>query len=198
MIPHKLHEDIIAIVTGVMLVSLGTVLLGQAKLMTGGLLGVALLLQYATGLHFAAGYILINIPFFVLGIFRMGLPFVVRTGATIGLLATFNWAAADMIRVDFIHPVYATLTGGLLAGIGMLILFRHRTSLGGTNILALYLHDKFGWRTGTVLFITDLVILAAAFFVLPAGNLALSVLSTAIISSVLLLNHRADRYLGAS
>ena len=49
-----------------------------------------------------------------------------------------------------------------LMGIGMLMLFRHRTSLGGINILALYLQDKHGLRAGFVQLGIDAVILLIA------------------------------------
>ncbi|MBB3233032.1 YitT family protein [Halomonas stenophila] len=38
--------------------------------------------------------------------------------------------------------------GGSLIGLGMRVLFRHRTSLGGINILALFLQQRHGWRAG--------------------------------------------------
>ena len=43
------------------------------------------------------------------------------------------------IGFTHLHVVYAALFGGFAMGLGLLMLFRHRASLGGVNILALYL-----------------------------------------------------------
>lgn len=45
-----------------------------------------------------------------------------------------------------LSPVLAAVVGGLLCGTGMLILFRHRASLGGLDTLVLYLQERLGWR----------------------------------------------------
>lgn len=195
---HRLYEDIAAIVTGALLVSLGTVLLGKASLLTGGSVGIGLLLQVAFGINFGVAFFVVNLPFFVLALFRMGWQFTLRTAIAVGLVSIFNWAGGELIELNAINPIYAAIMGGLLAGIGLLVLFRHRTGLGGTNILALFLYERFGWKTGRVQLIIDLMILGASFFVLAPENIALSVLGAAIVSSVLMINHRADRYVGVS
>lgn len=195
---HKLYEDIAAIVTGAMLVSLGTVFLGKATLLSGGSVGIGLLLQVATGISFGAAFFVINLPFFVLAYIRMGRQFTLRTALAVGLVPVLNWAGSSFIQLNAINPVYAAVMGGLLAGIGLLVLFRHRTGLGGTNILALFLYERFGWPTGRVQLIIDLMILGASFFVLSPENIALSVLGAVIVSAVLMINHRADRYVGVS
>jgi uncharacterized membrane-anchored protein YitT (DUF2179 family) len=185
-------------VTGALLVSLGTVLFGKAMLLTGGTVGMGLLLQFATGLGFGFTFFAINLPFYVLAWLRMGRQFTARTAVAVTLVSLFNWVSADLVHLDFINPLYATVMGGLLAGIGLLVLFRHRTGLGGTNILALYLHEKLGWKTGHVQLAIDLMILATAFFVLPVANLALSVVGAVIVNLVLMVNHRSDRYVAVS
>ena len=195
---HRLYEDIAAIVTGALLVSLGTVLLGKATLLSGGSVGIGLLLQVATGISFGVAFFAVNLPFFVLAYVRMGWQFTLRTAVAVGLVSLFNWAGGHLIELNAINPIYAAVMGGLLAGMGLLVLFRHRTGLGGTNILALFLYERFGWPTGRVQLIIDLTILGASFFVLSPQNIALSVLGAAIVSSVLMINHRADRYVGVS
>lgn len=195
---HHMIEDLLAIVTGALLVSLGTVLYGKAMLLTGGTVGLGLLLQYATGLSFGLTFFVINLPFYVLALLRMGWQFTARTALAVTLVSLFNWLSADLVHLDFINPLYAAVMGGVLAGIGLLVLFRHRTGLGGTNILALFLHEKLGWKTGHVQLAIDLAILAAAYFVLPVENLALSVVGAVIVNLVLMINHRTDRYIAVS
>ena len=46
--PHSLLEDAQALLAGTLLVSLGVAMLGKANLITGGAVGLALLLHYAS------------------------------------------------------------------------------------------------------------------------------------------------------
>ena len=66
--------------------------------------------------------------------------------------------------------------GGCLIGLGMLVLFRHRASLGGVNILVLYLQDRHGWRAGYVQLAIDGAIMLLALALLPLERVGLSVL----------------------
>ena len=84
---------------------------------------------------------------------------------------------------------------GLLMGTGMLILFRHRASLGGFNVLVLWLQERFGWRAGHVQMAIDLAILLAASGWVEPQRLAWSVLGAVALNFALAVNHRPDRYL---
>ena len=106
---------------------------------------------------------------------------------------THSW-----VSISHISPIYAALAGGTLTGVGLLILFRHRTSLGGINILALYLQERYGFRAGYVQLAIDVVILFASSFVLEPENLALSLAGAAVLNLVLATNHRPGRYTGVS
>ena len=86
----------------------------------------------------------------------------------------------------------------VVALIGILILFRHRMSLGGVNLLALYLQEHHGMRAGYVQMASDALILLASIFVLGLDKLALSLLGTGVLNLVLAMNHRPGRYTGMS
>ncbi|GAO20442.1 hypothetical protein ALISP_0262 [Alicycliphilus sp. B1] len=66
------------------------------------------------------------------------------------LLSALTELQSRLLQITQPQPLYAAVTGGLIMGIGFLVLFRHRCSLGGLGILALYLQDRFGWRAGKV------------------------------------------------
>jgi hypothetical protein len=63
-IPHSLLEDVLAILTGTLFVSLGIALFNQAGLLTGGTAGLAFLIHYRTGLSFGSVFFLVNLPFY--------------------------------------------------------------------------------------------------------------------------------------
>ncbi|MDR9438529.1 MAG: YitT family protein [Halomonas sp.] len=196
--PHRPHEDVMAMLVGTLFVALGVSFYTQAMLLTGSTAGLAFLLQYATGWRFGVGFFLINLPFYWLAVRRMGWSFTLRTFLAIGLVSVFSELTADWIRIEWLQPLYAALMGGSLIGIGMLVLFRHRTSLGGINILSLFLQDRYGWRAGYVQLGIDALIMLVALLVLPMERVGLSVLGAVALNLIIALNHKPGRYMGVS
>ena len=79
-------------------------------------------------------------------------------------------------------------------GAGFLILFRHRASLGGVGILALWLQETRGWRAGHVQLAVDLCILTAAFLTVDWRRVLVSIAGAVALNMVLAINHRPGRY----
>lgn len=195
---HRLYEDALAILMGTLIMSLGVIIYSKAMLLTGSTSGLALLLQYATGAEFWLVFSLVNLPFYVLAVKRLGWMFALRTFIAVSLVSLFSRLTAGWVEIARLDPIYAAVVGGGLMGTGLLILFRHRTGLGGINIVAIYLQEKFGVRAGYFQLAVDLAILAAAYFVLPPANLVLSVVGAAVVNMTLAINHRPGRYAGVT
>ncbi|EKF57718.1 hypothetical protein QWE_19523 [Agrobacterium albertimagni AOL15] len=195
---HRLYEDVLAMISGTMFVSLGTLIYTETMLTVGSSAGLALLLSYVSGWGFGVIFFIVNLPFYILAVKRMGWAFTLRTFTAVALVSILSKLNGQWIDFSYLDPLYATVIGGGLIGTGLLMLFRHRTGLGGINILAMYLQDKTGLRAGYFQLGVDLTILAIAFFVLPADRLALSVLGAAIANLILAINHKPGRYMGLS
>ena len=195
---HPLWEDALALLTGTALVALGIAFYSHAGLLTGGTVGLAFLLKYLAGWSFGPVFFLLNLPFYALAIWRMGWKFTLRTVCAVGLVSLFAELTPQWVRFAELNVVYAAVFGGFAIGIGLLILFRHRASLGGVNILALFLQERFGLRAGTFQMRIDALIVMAAVFVVPVDKVLLSVLGAVALNLVLAINHRADRYMGVS
>lgn len=195
---HSAYEDLIAIVIGTLFVALGVVIYTKAVLLAGSTAGLALLLQYATGIGFWWLFFAVNLPFYILAVKKLGWAFTLRTFAAVTLVSIFSRQTSELVSFSHLDPLYASIMGGALSGTGLLILFRHRTGLGGINVLAIYLQDRFGLRAGYFQMAVDLAILAAAFFVIPLDRLALSVLGAVVVNMTLAINHRPGRYLGVT
>lgn len=191
---HKLHEDVQALLTGTLFVSLGIVLFGQSGLLSGGTAGIAFVIHYATGWNFGLLFFLINLPFYGLAYRRMGRAFTFKTFAAVVLLALFSNVLPQLLHIRDVQPVLASVLGGLLIGAGMLMLFRHQASLGGLNVLALYLQERYGWRAGLIQMGLDCCIVLAAFALTDAWHIALSVLGAVAMNQTLAINHRKGRY----
>ena len=181
--------------TGTLLAALGIVLFNQAGLLAGGTVGLALALHYATGLELALAMLLVNAPFYVLACLRMGREFTLKTLAAVALTALFVHLLPRGISFTHLSPMLAAVLGGLLAGMGMLVLFRHRASLGGLNVLVIHLQEKLGWSAGKVQLVLDAMILAGGALMLgDFEQLASSMLAVIVLNLVLAINHRAGRY----
>ena len=81
-----------------------------------------------------------------------------------------------------------------MIGAGFLILFRHRASLGGLNVLVLWLQERTSWRAGYIQLALDLTILLASTPWVDARRLALSVVGAVAMNLALAVNHRPGRY----
>ncbi len=197
-IRHPLWEDALAMLFGTALVALGIAFYTHAGLLTGGTVGIAFLANYQAGWSFGLVFCLVNLPFYLLGIWRLGWGFIVRTGCAVLLVSLLAELTPQWVAFAHLSSVYAALFGGAAMGLGLLMLFRHRASLGGVNILALYMQERFGLRAGGVQMGIDAAIVLAAVFVVTPDKVLLSVLGAVVLNLVLAINHRADRYVGVS
>jgi uncharacterized membrane-anchored protein YitT (DUF2179 family) len=195
-VPHSRFENVVALLIGTFAVSFGLYLLKEVGVATGGTAGIALLASYASGWSFSVWFVLVNLPFFALAIWRMGWRFTLKTLAAVVMVSLFSEVHPLLLEIRHMDPIYATLLGSLLAGIGLIVLFRHQASLGGVNILALYLQQSRGWRAGYVQLVVDVLIVLAAFATLPVPMVLLSVVGAVILNMIIAMNHRPDRYFG--
>lgn len=194
--PHTWYEDVLALLIGTLVVSFGINLLRHGGALTGGTAGLAFLAHYATGVRFGVAFFLINVPFYWLAYRHLGRAMVVKTFCAVGLVSLFAELHAVFLHVGEVDPFYAALFGNAVLGLGFIVLFRHRASLGGTTILALYLQQHHGIRAGKVQLVVDLLILTASATLVSAPLLAASVVGAVVLNTIVAMNHRPDRYLG--
>ncbi|MBB2484196.1 YitT family protein [Mitsuaria sp. WAJ17] len=192
---HTLFEDAQALLTGTLFVALGVALFKQVGMLTGGTVGIAFLLHYASGWPFGLLFFCINLPFYWLAYRRMGLAFTLKTVAAVTLMSTLSEALPRLVQFSQINTWFAAIAGGLMIGAGMLILFRHRASLGGLNILVLYLQDSRGWRAGYMQAALDASILLGSMAVVSPERIGYSLLGMAAMNAALAINHRPGRYM---
>ncbi|WP_145010205.1 YitT family protein [Pseudomonas oryzihabitans] len=191
---HTLLEDVQALLSATLMIALAINLYRHAELLTGGTAGLAFLAQYGTRLSFGQAFFLINLPFYWLAVKRLGWAFTLRTLAAVTLVSLFTELTPRLVTFQALQPLYAAVIGGVLMGVGLLILFRHRASLGGINIAVLYLQDRYGWRAGKIQMGIDCLIVLLALFVVAPGAILTSILGAVILNLTLAINHRPGRY----
>ncbi|WP_161962934.1 YitT family protein [Xanthomonas campestris] len=193
---HSVAEDAQGMVLATLVASLGLAIFAKGGLMIGGMAGVAFLLHYALHWNFGLVFVLVTLPFYWLSVRRMGWEFTLKTFAAVGACGVLTdllprWA--DYARMS---TLFAAVVGGALAGLGILFFIRHRGSLGGIGILAVYLQRERGWSAGKVQMSFDAMLMLVAFFVLTPDKVLYSAIGALMLSLVLMFNHRPHRYMG--
>ena len=195
---HSLGEDIFAIIVGALFISFGIVLFKKAGLLTGGTSGLAFLAYYLAAIPFGLAFFVINLPFYILAVMRMGWRFTVKTFCAVALVSLMSEIHGTFIEIARLQPFYAAIIGGLLLGMGFLVLFRHQASLGGINILALYLQDRFGLKAGKFQLVVDVAVLVVSLLVVDWRLVLASVIGSIAMNGMIWVNHRRDRYVAWS
>jgi|YelNatPaOPRAMG01_1025707.scaffolds.fasta_scaffold00033_99 uncharacterized membrane-anchored protein YitT (DUF2179 family) len=163
----KKFFDYIGILFGVILVAVSIVVfLAPNKLVGGGISGISIILYYILKLPIGITMLILNIPIFILGIKLLGIHFGFKTFFGTILLSLlvdiFNkHPSIPLITNNFLATVY----GGLIAGIGLGIVFKYEGSTGGTDILAQILSHYTGLNLGQSLLIIDGIIVLIAGFI---------------------------------
>ncbi len=193
---HSPFDDAQGLIFGTFMCAFGLVVLTSAGLVTGQTAGLAVLISYATGWGFGPIFFLINIPFYALGLSRMGARFTLKTFAAVALLSGFAAVSPQLVQIQILHPALAAILFGAVTGAGLLAIFRHGASLGGVGIVALMAQERLGWRAGWVQLGFDALLFALALLVLTPELVLWSLLGAVVVNVIVGINHRRDRYIG--
>ena len=118
--------------------------------LTGGALGLGLLIQYKTGLLSAPVWnLLINLPLLLFNWYHVSRRFVLYT--LYGTVAIFAWGQLmNHISAPVQNSLYAAIMTGILVGTGSGIMLRSLGSSGGTDLVGVYLNMKWNIPVGRV------------------------------------------------
>ncbi|WP_427854245.1 YitT family protein [Desulfosporosinus orientis] len=127
----------------------------------GGITGIAIILHYLFNWPVSWAVLLLNLPLFFLGMRIVGRNFLVLSILGVGVLSATLSLTTHLPALTH-DTLLAAISGGVLTGIGMGIIFRSRGSLGGTDILAVLLTRKTSFSVGQILLGIDAVIFLCA------------------------------------
>jgi uncharacterized membrane-anchored protein YitT (DUF2179 family) len=173
----------------------GILLLRTAGLMTGGTAGLALLISYGAGIPFGWVFFTVNLPFYAFAWVRKGPVFAAKSFLAVTAVSWLAETLPHWITISHLHPAAAAVLFGVIAGVGLLGLFRHGSSLGGVSIVAVILQDATGIRAGWIQLGWDACLFTAALFILPLDRVLWSLLGAVVLNLVIAMNHRRDWYL---
>ena len=132
-----------------------------SKLLSGGVGGLGILIQYLTDVPAGISVFMINIPIFIIGSKMVDREFAIYGFISMFVfssLLTITSGIGTYIVVDDI--LLASIFGGIFNGIGMGLMFRNRVSQGGFDIVATILRKKYNVNIGTALMAVNTVIIS--------------------------------------
>lgn len=159
------------IILGCAAYSLGVAMfLDPKNLASGGVTGIAILLNYVTGFNTGIIILLINIPIFILGAIFFGRNFTISTifSTVLSSLLIELW---NLVLKDFLpvtdNMLISALVGGAMFGGGLGLIFRMNSTTGGTDILVKILRKKFRHiQTGIISMSLDIIIVSVSAIVI--------------------------------
>ena len=182
------YVDILVIIIGSFISSLGVNLfLSNAKLLSGGVTGIALILQYLWEVPSGITVFLLNIPLFFVSYKYLNKRFTIYTA--IGMLS-FSTALmitkplSTLVQVDdmLLYCIY----GGVLSGIGSGLIFYRNGSTGGTDIITMVIRKKYSnFDIGQVGFAFNLIIVTVSIFIFGLPRALYTLISMFITSTIL-------------
>ena len=185
-VDHKLLmkevEDYVFIALGCLLYTFAfTFFLMPYEIVTGGVGGIAVIVQYATSFPNQYTYFLINAALLVVALKVLGFKFLMKTIYATFLISLLwgMWKefvprdeAGEMVKIlgegqDFM----SLLIGCTLTGMAMGIIFVNNGSTGGSDIIAATVNKFRDMSLGTVLLIIDFIVIGSCLFIPQFGTM---------------------------
>lgn len=161
-------KDYIIITFGLALYAIGLVaFIVPGKLVTGGGVGIALLIEYATGIplqyaNFAINFILLIIAYKVLG----G-KFLTKTIYGVIMLTLLISVARQIFTEGLIEdePTFSGVIGGMLCGAGVGLAFSSNGSTGGMDIVIAIINKYKNFTFGRLMLFFDFIIISCSYLI---------------------------------
>ena len=195
---HSIFDDLFGLLSGSILFSVGLSILHSSGVITGGAAGLALLISNNTGAQVGTIYLLIGIPFFFLALWKKGWRFTLRSTLNVAFVSYLTNQMPKIFVLQVQNKFVATIIANVLLGVGMIVIFRHFSSLGGFNVIALLAQERLNIKAGYVQLGLDAVVLLIGLTSYSPQVVLISLVGDAILNMCLAINHRSDRYVGYS
>lgn len=147
------------------------------KVASNGLAGLTLVFHALFGINPTYSGYLINFPLIVLGAYIFGKRSMIYTIEGIGLLYLFIWIFQKIpLQIDLQHDyLVVSLIAGITAGLGGGIIFKNGGTIGGSDIVARIIEDKFGLPLNQALLGFDIfvMLLSLTYITIPQMMYAL-------------------------
>ena len=153
------------ILLGIVLASIGLkAFLLPNGFMDGGVTGIALLINKLININISILLIVFSIPFLIIGYFTVSKRIILKSIISIiGLALFIHFENFEIITEDkFLISIF----GGLFLGAGIGIAIRNGAVLDGSEILGIFINDRFGISIGKVILVFNIILFSITAFVI--------------------------------
>ena len=160
-----LFQKIVLIVIGSLIIAVGlNLFIIPSKLLSGGISGIGLMLQYIFKIPMGVTILVLNIPLLILSMLKINKKFTMFTilgtiSLSFGLILTAPLNSV-LAPIEESYRLLYCIYGGVLSGIGSGIVFSNEGSNGGMDIIAMYAKKKYDIEIGIMSFIMNFLIVA--------------------------------------
>lgn len=148
----------------------------------GGVTGIALLVKTQVDINISYLLVLFSIPFLILGFFTVSKRIVIKSIVSILSLALF--IHLENFQTITNDKLLISIFGGLLVGAGIGIAIRNGSVLDGSEILGIYLNDKYGISIGKIVLVFNVILFSITAFIISTEIALYSILTYIIAAKV--------------
>ena len=171
------------IALGIVLASIGLkAFLLPNDFLDGGVTGIALLVRTQFDINISILLVAFSIPFLILGYYTVSKRIVIKSIISIVGLALFiHYENFGTITED---KLLISIFGGLFLGAGIGIAIRNGSVLDGSEILGIYLNDKYGFSIGQVILLFNIILFSITAYVISVEVALYSILTYIVTAKV--------------
>lgn len=161
---HSYPKYLIILLASLLIATGTNFFLVPYKILDGGIIGIALIINYLSGTAIGLCILLCSLPVFLLAWFRERDIFYT---SILGLLtSSFLIELLYPLQYYFLYyielgSISSAILGGFLMGTGLGLMLRFKASTGGTDLLAKYIRRYVPLNVGLIIFLTDFLIIGA-------------------------------------
>ncbi|WP_411893665.1 YitT family protein [Winogradskyella sp. A2] len=179
----KYISEYVQILFGIILASIGLkAFLLPNGFLDGGVTGIALLVRTLVDINISYLLILFSIPFLILGYFTVSKRIVIKSILSIiGLALFIHFENFETITDD---KLLISIFGGLFLGAGIGIAIRNGSVLDGSEILGVYLNDRFGISIGQIILVFNIILFGITAMVISMEVALYSILTYIVTAKI--------------
>ncbi|WP_323789424.1 YitT family protein [Psychroserpens sp.] len=180
---YQLISEYFQIFLGIILASIGLkAFLLPNGFLDGGVTGMALLVKTQVDINLSYLLILFSIPFLILGYYTVSKRIVVKSIISIlGLAFFIHFENFAIITED---KLLISIFGGLFLGSGIGIAIRNGSVLDGSEILGVFINDRFGISIGKVILFFNVILFSITAFMISTEVAMYSILTYIVTAKV--------------
>ncbi len=172
------------ILLGIILASVGLkAFLLPNGFLDGGATGIAILISEKTSINISLLLVFISLPFLMMGWIAVCKRTAVKSVfAIIGLALFLHFETFTSVTDD---KLLISIFGGLFLGAGIGLTIKNGAVLDGSEILGIFIHDRYGMSIGRVILIFNVILFTITALVLSVEVAMYSVLTYLVTAKVI-------------